>query len=172
MTTDEANKILAASILSKVNPQSTAIAIADRLEMQRTSVIQQWGVHLIRTPVVEAALPALGLLRNQVGSEEVGVGVLLALDRVSSLRDLFDSLQKSSLQDWLDRYLANGAPSPEAIKLRARMSGEKFKESLRQQLRFIRPAAITSCCMGIGGTGEPSQNSVPDLRRSFKLNHG
>ena len=93
--------------------------------MQRTSVIQQWGVHLTRTPVVEAALPALGLLRNQVGSEEVGVGVLLALDRVSSLRNLFNSQQKSSLQDWLDRYLANGAPTPEAIKLRARMSGEK-----------------------------------------------
>ena len=94
---DEANKILAASVLSKVNPQSTAIAIADRLEMQRTSVIQQWGVHLIRNPVKEAALPALGLLRNQVGSEEVGVGVLLALDRtISYARPLRWSATKQS----------------------------------------------------------------------------
>ena len=72
---DEANKILAASVLSKVNPQSTAIAIADRLEMQRTSVIQQWG-YISFEPVKEAALPALGLLKTKVGSEEVGVGVL------------------------------------------------------------------------------------------------
>jgi len=162
---DEANKILAANILSKVNPQSTAVAIANRLEMQRTSVIQQWGVHLTRTPVKEAALPALGLLRNQVGSEEVGVGVLLALDRVSSLRDLFNSQQKSSLQDWLDRYLANGAPSPEAIKLRARMSGEKFRESLRQQLRSTDQFRSLHAAWGLAELG-----SVSDLSPRSKTN--
>ena len=156
---DEANKILAASVLSKVNPQSTAIAIADRLEMQRTSVIQQWGVHLIRNPVKEAALPALGLLRNQVGSEEVGVGVLLALDRAISLRDLFDGQQRSSLQDWLDRYLANGAPSPEAIKLRARMSGEKFRESLRQQLRSSDQPRAQHAAWGLAELGAVSELS-------------
>ena len=156
---DEANKILAASVLSKVNPQSTAIAIADRLEMQRTSVIQQWGVHLIRNPVKEAALPALGLLRNQVGSEEVGVGVLLALDRTTSLRDLFNVQQRSSLQDWLDRYLANGAPSPEAIKLRARMSGEKFRESLRQQLRSPDEKRSLHAAWGLAELGAVSELS-------------
>ena len=156
---DEANKILAASVLSKVNPQSTAIAIADRLEMQRTSVIQQWGVHLIRNPVKEAALPALGLLRNQVGSEEVGVGVLLALDRATNLRDLFDGQQRSSLQDWLDRYLANGAPSPEAIKLRARMSGEKFRELLRQQLRSPDQPRAQHAAWGLAELGDVSELS-------------
>ena len=156
---DEANKILAASVLSKVNPQSTAIAIADRLEMQRTSVIQQWGVHLIRNPVEEAALPALGLLRNQVGSEEVGVGVLLALDRTTSLRDLFNVQQRSSLQDWLDRYLANGAPSPEAMKLRARMSGEKFRESLRQQLRSPDEKRSLHAAWGLAELGAVSELS-------------
>ena len=165
---DEANKILAASILSKVNPQSTAVAIANRLEMQRTSVIQQWGVHLTRTPVVEAALPALGLLRNQVGSEEVGVGVLLALDRVSSLRNLFNSQQKSSLQDWLDRYLANGAPSPEAIKLRARMSGEKFRESLRQQLRSTDQQRSLHAAWGLAELGAVSDLS-PRSETSFQV---
>ena len=165
---DEANKILAAGILSKVNPQSTAVAIANRLEMQRTSVIQQWGVHLTRTPVVEAALPALGLLRNQVGSEEVGVGVLLALDRVSSLRDLFNSQQKSSLQDWLDRYLANGAPSPEAIKLRARMSGEKFRESLRQQLRSTDQQRSLHAAWGLAELGAVSDLS-PRSETSFQV---
>lgn len=165
---DEANKILAASILSKVNPQSTAVAIANRLEMQRTSVIQQWGVHLTRTPVVEAALPALGLLRNQVGSEEVGVGVLLALDRVSSLRNLFSSQQKSSLQDWLDRYLANGAPSPEAIKLRARMSGEKFRESLRQQLRSTDQQRSLHAAWGLAELGAVSDLS-PRSETSFQV---
>ena len=165
---DEANKILAASILSKVNPQSTAVAIANRLEMQRTSVIQQWGVHLTRTPVVEAALPALGLLRNQVGSEEVGVGVLLALDRVSSLRNLFNSQQKSSLQDWLDRYLANGAPSPEAIKLRARMSGERFRESLRQQLRSTDQQRSLHAAWGLAELGAVSDLS-PRSETSFQV---
>ena len=165
---DEANKILAASILSKVNPQSTAVAIANRLEMQRTSVIQQWGVHLTRTPVVEAALPALGLLRNQVGSEEVGVGVLLALDRVSSLRNLFNSQQKSSLQDWLDRYLANGAPTPEAIKLRARMSGEKFRESLRQQLRSTDQQRSLHAAWGLAELGAVSDLS-PRSETSFQV---
>ena len=165
---DEANKILAASILSKVNPHSTAVAIANRLEMQRTSVIQQWGVHLTRTPVVEAALPALGLLRNQVGSEEVGVGVLLALDRVSSLRNLFNSQQKSSLQDWLDRYLANGAPTPEAIKLRARMSGEKFRESLRQQLRSTDQQRSLHAAWGLAELGAVSDLS-PRSETSFQV---
>ena len=156
---DEANKILAASILSKVNPQSTAIAISGRLEMQRTSVIQQWGVHLMRTPVEEAALPALSLLRNQVGSEEVGVGVLLALDRATSLRELFNGQQRSSLLDWLDRYLANGAPSPEAIKLRARMSGEKFRESLRQQLRSTDQQRSLHAAWGLAELGAVSELS-------------
>lgn len=165
---DEANKILAASILSKVNPQSTAVAIANRLEMQRTSVIQQWGVHLIRTPVVEAALPALGLLRNQVGSEEVGVGVLLALDRVSSLRNLFNGQQRSSLQDWLDRYLANGAPSPEAIRLRARMSGEKFRESLRQQLGSTDQKRSLHAAWGLAELGAVSELS-PRSETSFQV---
>ena len=165
---DEANKILAASILSKVNPQSTAVAIANRLEMQRTSVIQQWGVHLTRTPVVEAALPALGLLRNQVGSEEVGVGVLLALDRVSSLRNLFNGQQRSSLQDWLDRYLANGAPSPEAIKLRARMSGEKFRESLRQQLSSTDQKRSLHAAWGLAELGAVSELS-PRSETSFQV---
>ena len=156
---DEPNKILAASIMSKVNPQSTAVAIANRLEQQRTSVIQQWGVHLIRTPVDEAALPALGLLRNQVGSEEVGVGILLALDRASNLRDLFDGQQRSSLQDWLDRYLANGAPTPEAIKLRARFSGEQFKETLRQQLRSSDQQRSLDAAWGLAELGAISELS-------------
>ena len=154
---DEANKILAASVLSKVNPQSTAIAIADRLEMQRTSVIQQWGVHLIETSP-EAALPALGLLRNQVGSEEVGVGVLLALDRAISLRSLFDGQQRSSLQDWLDRYLANGAPSPRPSNFE-RMSGEKFRESLRQQLRSSDQPRAQHAAWGLAELGAVSELS-------------
>ena len=165
---DEANKILAANILSKVNPQSTAIAIADRLEMQRTSVIQQWGVHLIRNPVKEAALPALGLLRNQVGSEEVGVGVLLALDRTTSLRDLFNGQQRSSLQDWLDRYLAKGAPSPEAIKLRARMSGEKFRDLLRQQLRSPDQQRSLDAAWGLAELGAVSELS-PRSEANFQV---
>ncbi len=150
---DESNKILAASIMSKVNPRSTAVAISNRLEQQRTSVIQQWGIHLIRTPVDEAARPALGLLRNQVGSEEVGVGILLALDRASSLRDLFNGQQRSSLQDWLDRYLANGAPSPEAIKLRARLSGEKFRETLREQLQSSDQQRSLDAAWGLAELG-------------------
>lgn len=165
---NEPNKVLAASILSKVNPETTAIALASRLEQQRTSVIQEWGVHLIRTPVKEAALPALGLLRNQVGSEEIGVGVLLAIERNSSLRDLFDNRQRSSLQDWLARYLSNGAPTPEAIKLQARLGGENFRSNLRTQLQSPDQRRSSDAAWGLAELGA-IEDLGPRSRGTFQI---